>query len=137
PVPPSSPSPPLLLPLSPPLPHSARPPQLTSLGSGPLPLSSILLQQLTRGSITNVDICASALSTSRSLCASLGVQGQYFLHADASRPPMDCFLKQSLRNADVVYLAALVGCSLSEKESTIAAVSAEMLERSVVVCRSA
>src|SRR5690606_20123997 len=123
--------------LYPHLSHSTRPPQITFLGSGPLPLSSILLQQLTNGSITNVDICASALNISRSLCASLGVRKQYFLHADASRPSMDFFLKQSLHNADVVYLAALVGSSLSEKESTIAAVSREMCEGALLICRSA
>jgi hypothetical protein len=53
----------------------------------------------------------------------------HFLHRDASKIT-------DLRDYDVVYLAALVGCGQIEKEAVVRRVVAQMREGALVVIRT-
>jgi nicotianamine synthase len=77
-------------------------------GSGPLPLSSILLSQEFGLRVDNLDVDRGAIELSARLAAALGLDDLGFLHSDL----LDW---TALEAYDLVVLAALVGLDRSEK----------------------
>jgi nicotianamine synthase len=125
------------------------PKKIAFIGSGPLPLTSLcLLDALRRESqgkiltrlerddakpvVLNVDCDEVAIAASRHLCLALGDygQGMEFICADASSST------QNLHDCDVVYVAALVGMSQTEKEDIITRVATHMRKGALMVVRS-
>ncbi|TVY34714.1 Nicotianamine synthase [Lachnellula subtilissima] len=135
------------------------PRQIAFIGSGPLPLTSLcllsslnektpktLIQSLLsylpswlnptapkhpEVSILNIDNNASALRQSEWLCMKLGniaKQMSFSLSCASSPPPLHAF--------PVIYLAALVGSSQSEKEALVQAVVGQMQEGALLVIRT-
>lgn len=115
------------------------PTTIAFLGSGPLPLTSICLAKLLHPTtpalkILNVDYDAAAINISARLCANLPApQGevQKFLCASATDVGTD------LTTFDVVYVAALVGMSVEDKEEVVRSVVKKMKRGALVVLRSA
>ncbi|KAG0560104.1 hypothetical protein KC19_10G154600 [Ceratodon purpureus] len=115
------------------------PSAIAFLGSGPLPLTSICLAALLHPTtpglrILNIDHDQAAINVSSRLCATLpGPQSavQEFKCASATDDATD------LSNFDVVYVAALVGMSLAEKEVVVRSVVRKMKRDALVVLRSA
>jgi nicotianamine synthase len=107
--------------------------KLAFIGSGPLPLTSLQLLQMSPSvlEILNIDHNRTAISQSSKLCENLGSKGEgmHFLCAEAG----SC----DLRDFDVVYLAALVGSTQVEKEELLKDVVAKMREGAILVIRSA
>jgi nicotianamine synthase len=108
------------------------------LGSGPLPLTNLCLcngvkvhRRGRRTRVLNVDCNLEAITQSRVLCAKLGkkAEGMCFLHAEAG--------SSDLQKFDVVYLAALVGHTLEEKERILLDVVKNMKVGGLLVIRSA
>jgi hypothetical protein len=131
------------------------PRRVAFIGSGPLPLTSLCLldslkndalieimspqrresQQPSRDAepvILNVDYDETAIAASLSLCLALGEQGRgmEFICAEAVSPAKD------LSEFDVVYMAALVGMSQTQKEGIILQVADRMRKGALLVVRS-
>ncbi|KAH6627213.1 Nicotianamine synthase [Chaetomium sp. MPI-SDFR-AT-0129] len=133
------------------------PQRVAFIGSGPLPLTSLcLLQHLKQNPtnallanpppsssdaklshkdpvILNVDYDASAIAASLTLSLALGEpgRGMEFICADAAAPS-----ERDLAEFDVVYMAALVGVTQTEKESIILRVVDRMRAGALLVVRS-
>jgi nicotianamine synthase len=107
--------------------------KIVFIGSGPLPLTSLQLLQISPSilEILNIDHNCAAISQSSRLSKRLGSKGKgmHFLCAEAG----SC----DLRDFDVVYLAALVGSTQAEKEELLKGVVANMREGAILVIRSA
>lgn len=100
-------------------------------GSGPLPLTSILLAGRYGLSVDNVDQDAPACRLGASLAAGLGLAGSLeFVEADARS-------LGSVADYDAVFLAALVGLDEREKESVIRRVGEGMRPGASLVVRTA
>ncbi|CZS99626.1 related to nicotianamine synthase [Rhynchosporium graminicola] len=139
----------LITPNSPPLQKFA------FIGSGPLPLTSLCIYQTAASfilpsqthsfklsgskeetapiEVLNIDINPKAIAESKRLCESLGpgADGMSFLCSPADSPSLD------LSNFDVVYLAALVGSTQTDKEALLESVVGRMREGAFLVVRSA
>lgn len=133
------------------------PKSIAFIGSGPLPLTSLCLLQslnsnprrtwlqklisylpswlnlttpeLPKVTLLNIDNNPSALTQSSKMCAKLREQQMSFTLSDASSPP-------PLHAYSVVYLAALVGASQSQKENLIQNVVAQMRDGALMVIRT-
>jgi nicotianamine synthase len=107
--------------------------KIAFIGSGPLPLTSLQLLQISPSilEILNIDHNCTAIAQSSTLCERLGSKGKgmHFLCAEAG----SC----DLRDFDVVYLAALVGSTQVEKGELLKGVVANMREGAILVIRSA
>ncbi|KAK3370391.1 Nicotianamine synthase [Podospora didyma] len=128
------------------------PKRIAFIGSGPLPLTSLcLLDALNNGSlgsrpshthahelnqeatvILNIDCDEAAISASLQLCLALGApgQGMEFICTDAESPAQD------LTEFDVVYMAALVGMSQTDKEDIMINIASRMRPGALMVVRS-
>ncbi|KAK4224254.1 putative nicotianamine synthase [Podospora fimiseda] len=129
--------------------HTA-PRKIAFIGSGPLPLTSLCLlrslkndawvKSMTRSHeqeeqqpiVLNVDYDESAISASLKLSLALGEagKGMEFICAEASSASKD------LTEFDVVYMAALVGISQTEKEGIMLEVVNRMRKGALLVVRS-
>lgn len=133
------------------------PAKVAFVGSGPLPLTSLqFLWALETGSLPgsypaqglsyrmggggagddiellNIDHDEPAIRTAKALVAKLGPRGRgmSFMNAAAESDAYD------LRRFDVVYLAALVGETQSQKENLLLKVAAKMREGALIVMRT-
>jgi hypothetical protein len=108
--------------------------------------------------VMNIDHNADALKESKQLCFELGSMGTFplpsfpipFPHANLKGGRLtrtyiakcmhfdlgDASTISNLRDYDVVYLAALVGCGQTDKELAVQRVVAEMREGALVVIRT-
>jgi nicotianamine synthase len=102
------------------------------IGSGPLPLSSIVMaQNLPEAKIYNVDRCQNAIRLSTELITKLKLQNQIeSVAADASE-------FKDFSDADVVILGALVGQVSYEKTNFLKWISGQMKKDAFVMIRSA
>ncbi|CZR69558.1 related to nicotianamine synthase [Phialocephala subalpina] len=119
--------------------------KIAFLGSGPLPLTSLCLcgafgdplnlpnTSSSPISVLNIDLNPIAISQSQNLCQALGPRGNgmSFTCTSAGSPDVD------LKEFDIVYLAALVGSSQTEKEKVLVDVVKRMKEGALLVVRSA
>lgn len=110
--------------------------QVAIIGSGPLPLTSIVLQEHLRKSakITNYDHNEEANLLGQAVVKS--VQGNKRI-SFVTCSALDLNLDSQLANADLVYLAALVGKDSEEKEAIISHLHKIMKPGSILIARSA
>lgn len=100
-------------------------------GSGPLPLTSILLADRYGLSVDNVDSDPEACRLGSLLAAGMGLTGSLeFAEADARD-------LGSIADYDLVFLAALVGLDESEKERTIQRIGEGMRPGALLAVRTA
>uniref|UniRef100_A0A0E0LAH9 Nicotianamine synthase n=1 Tax=Oryza punctata TaxID=4537 RepID=A0A0E0LAH9_ORYPU len=116
--------------------HGARrPTRVAFVGSGPLPLSSILLaaRHLPDTLFDNYDRCGAANDRARRLVGADGEVGarMAFHTADVAN------LTGELAAYDVVFLAALVGADAAEKEKLVAHLGKHMAAGAVLAVRTA
>lgn len=114
------------------------------IGSGPLPLTSLciadILDKQTNGStapvrVHNIDHNEQAISLSSSLCQKLGqrARSMTFQCTEAVEEKN----RQDLKAFDVVYLAALVGSTKTQKKEIIGDIASRMRPGAFLVLRSA
>lgn len=99
------------------------------LGSGPLPLSPVLVAGELGVPVDGFDRDAAAVALARRVVGALGVADVSFLHADVA--------DADLASYDVVVLAALVGVSAAEKRSVLRRLAGAMAPGAVLLARSA
>jgi hypothetical protein len=99
------------------------------LGSGPLPLSPVLVAGELGVPVDGIDRDEAAVTLARRVVEALGVPGVSFVHSDVA--------DADLRPYDVVVLAALVGVSASEKRSVLRRLAGAMAPGAVLLARSA
>lgn len=104
--------------------------QVVFLGSGPLPLTSILLHHEFGLLVHNVDVDADAHDLGVQVARALGLGGLRFSHGDALR-------FDALEAYDVVVLAALVGADQAAKRHLIRHLRRGMAPRALLLVRSA
>lgn len=116
--------------------HAPAPGRVAFVGSGPLPLSSIVLaahHMPASAQIDNYDIDAAANARARRL-----VRGDGDLAARLAFHTADVMdVTLALRGYDVVFLAALVGVERKEKARVIEHLARHMAPGAVLVARSA
>lgn len=101
------------------------------IGSGPLPLTSILLARRHGFIVTNLDLDAGACLLGRRLASHLGSEdGLEFVESDILR-------HDALDEFDVVFVAALVGRHRAEKRAVLYHIARRLSEHAAVVVRSA
>jgi SAM-dependent methyltransferase len=109
---------------------TCRPRRVAFVGSGPLPLSAMLLARDYGVTVTSYDRDPGAVEQGRRLAAALGLAGLTFHRADACRCP-------DLRGYDVVILAALVGMNAPEKRRVLRQLYARLRPGALLAARSA
>jgi nicotianamine synthase len=102
------------------------------IGSGPLPLTSILLAQRYDMQVDNIDIDSQAATEGAQLATRLGAHGLTFAHATVDRLP-----KSQIAEYDVVYVAALAGLSHDEKDAIFRTLAASLKSGALIIARSA
>jgi hypothetical protein len=107
-----------------------RPRRVAFVGSGPLPLSSVLLARDHGAVVDSFDRDRRAVRQARDLLDALALPGVRVLEADALRCP-------DLRPYDVVMVAALVGDTPSAKRAALGQVQARMRPGALLAARSA
>jgi nicotianamine synthase len=113
----------------------SQPEHIAFIGSGPLPLTSLLLAKthFPSAKVTNIDSDSQALALSHRLSNHSRLEHRVrTLLADASSVPTEV-----LKQCDVVYLAALVGMSVREKTAILRSVASKLKGGSILVARSA
>ncbi|KAF2677381.1 Nicotianamine synthase [Lentithecium fluviatile CBS 122367] len=115
---------------------TAQPLSIAFIGSGPLPHSSLnLLALFPTAKVTNIDRDASALAQSQELCARLGCADRMgFVCEDATVSKGGWMQWEKL---DVVFLAALVGMTSTEKIEILEGLVGSLARGCLVMCRSA
>lgn len=109
----------------------ARLDRVVFVGSGPLPLSSILLASHCQLPVTNIDYCEDAIRISTDLVHSLHLQDKmHFFCGDATEYPF-------YQDADVVVLGALVGADGDAKISFLDRIAEKMKSGAILLVRSA
>jgi nicotianamine synthase len=108
----------------------SRPRRVAVVGSGPLPLSVVLLARRYGVAVDGFDRDRRAVVQSRALVRALGVRRVVIHHADTCRCP-------DLRRYDVVVLAALVGATPPAKRAAVQRVHARMRPGALLAARSA
>ncbi|KAI9317998.1 nicotianamine synthase [Dichotomocladium elegans] len=104
--------------------------KLVFVGSGPLPLTSLLFSTHIEDAVVNIDRSSEAICLSRALTKALGEQDKIqFWQGDAMQYP-------DYGNADVVILAALVGSTPKEKEAMLRRISSTMRQGAHLMVRS-
>lgn len=107
------------------------PGRLVFVGSGPLPLTAVLLSRAEPDlEITCVDRDAAAVRTGKAVAGALsgGSSKLRFVHADAGRFDYSGF--------DIAVLAALVGTRASDKAAVLAGVARSMRDGALLAARS-
>ncbi|KAL6657317.1 hypothetical protein ACP70R_005097 [Stipagrostis hirtigluma subsp. patula] len=117
------------------LPGNAPPSRVAFVGSGPLPLSSLVLaaRHLPAASFDNYDICGDANDRARRLVRADGDLGarMAFVTSDVAD------VGTELAGYDVVFLAALVGMAADEKARVVEHLGRHMAPGAALVVRSA
>lgn len=105
----------------------------TFIGSGPLPLSSILfVRSLANVEIVNVDISKEANDLAQAICK------RELCDCEISRMSFITTTSRStLRDSDVVYVAALVGLDNASKRDILLDVKSKVKHGTTIVIRSA
>lgn len=98
-------------------------------GSGPLPLSSILMASEFGLGVDNIDVDRGAVELSSALAAVLGLHDLVFSHSDL----LD---STALESYDLVVLAALVGLDRAEKLRAIDHLGAHMAPGALLLVRT-
>jgi nicotianamine synthase-like protein len=98
-------------------------------GSGPLPLSSLLVAAELGVPVDNVDCDAEAVALGERVAAALGPVAMTFRRADVTHTDLGGY--------DVVVLAALVGTGGPEKRAILGHLAASMSPGAVLLARSA
>jgi nicotianamine synthase len=112
----------------------ASPTQITFIGSGPLPLTSIcFLDRYPNLRVHNVDRDASALSISEELCERLG----YGAHMSFACEDVTQESGSDWGSYEVVFLAALVGTDTHSKLAILESLARKLSPGTLVVARSA
>lgn len=110
---------------------SERPPRRVAfVGSGSLPLSSLLFASTYGVTVDNIDVDGDALDRSRRVAEVLGADLLGFCHADVR----DC---DGFDQYDVVVLAALVGLDHCSKRQVVRHLQQQLAPGSLLVARSA
>ena len=100
------------------------------IGSGPLPLTSVLLATDPGVAVVNVDRDARAVAASKWMAAALGIDGVSFDHEEVHSGT-------DLSGYDLVVLAALAGSTPREKQSLLSHLAAAMAPGALLLARSA
>jgi nicotianamine synthase len=112
--------------------RNSPPAAIAFIGSGPLPLTSLIMADYLPGiTIHNIDIDPSAISLSSALADMLDHDSHLTFQVECASSP------RSLEAFDIVYLAALVGTSVSEKMALLESVACRMRKDALLVVRSA
>lgn len=106
------------------------PGRILFVGSGPLPLTSIMLARQHGASVSNIDIDTDACRLSEALVARLGLEQKLQIAC------ADILSLSDLGDYDVIILAALVGMRQREKQQLLAHLSAAMRPGALLVVRS-
>jgi hypothetical protein len=106
-----------------------RPRRVAFVGSGPLPLTSLLVAAELGVPVDNLDRDAEAVALGERVAAALGAAPLTFRLTDAT--------DADLREYDVVVLAALVGASGPEKRAILDHLAASMAPGAMLLARSA
>jgi nicotianamine synthase len=99
-------------------------------GSGPLPLSGIILSLVYKCEVTVLDINEESLEMSRKLVKSLGLKNFNFIHADA-------FTFKDYDKFDVVFVAAMVQGFKKTKADLVNYIATKIKKNTHVLVRSA
>lgn len=102
------------------------------IGSGPMPLSSIMLETRHGYSVDNIDIDASATAQGADVARVAGAGRQRFFHGD-----IHAYAKEDIAAADVVYVAALAGLDPAQKNAITTVLREHMRPGSLLLVRSA
>jgi nicotianamine synthase len=114
-------------------PIKAAPAAIAFIGSGPLPLTSFIIADYLPGAIIhNIDIDPSAIELSSALAGLLRYDDRLTFQLECATAS-----SSSLADFDIVYLAALVGTSMTEKMSVIKSVTLRMRKDALLCVRSA
>jgi len=105
------------------------PRRLAFLGSGPLPLTSILLAAEFGLAVDNVDVDAEAAALGGRLARALGLDGLRFHHADVRH-------FHALADHDVVVLAALAGLDRETKRHLLRHLRTDMAPGALLLVRT-
>lgn len=111
--------------------HVAPPRKILFIGSGPLPLSAIILAQRFQAEVDCIDIDASAVAISRELVKKTGLAGS--VRIDKA----DVMEFNDFGSYDAVILAALVGGTRTEKNAIIGHIRNGLRPGSLLLLRSA
>ncbi|MFZ2620023.1 MAG: nicotianamine synthase family protein [Alphaproteobacteria bacterium] len=98
-------------------------------GSGPLPLTSIMLRKHYNIQVTNIDCDCVACADSRTLTARVLGQGIPTLHSNVAA-------MNNFNAFDVIWLAALVGQTIADKQAVMANLRQHMHQGQLLVVRS-
>lgn len=102
------------------------------IGSGPMPLSSIMLETRHGFTVDNLDINGHALTQGARVAEAAGATNQRFFHSD-----IHGYAKEDLRQADVVCVAALAGLDPKQKAEITDVLAREMRPGALLLVRSA
>ncbi|KAF2023265.1 Nicotianamine synthase [Setomelanomma holmii] len=118
---------------------SQAPRNITFIGSGPLPLSSLcMLDCFPDAVVWNIDRDAAALQKSGELSDALGYAGMRFVCADVADKVADVDDPNvAWMQSEVVFLAALVGSDTSSKITILSSLVGRLRPGTLVVARSA
>ncbi|MEQ3550897.1 nicotianamine synthase family protein [Pseudonocardia nematodicida] len=107
------------------------------LGSGPLPLTGLVLARRYGTRVLHVDRDADAADAGQAVAEATGTPGVRSLVADLSAPEPDPRLTGELAAADVVLLGALVGADAVAKDAITARLAAAAGPGTTLLVRSA
>jgi nicotianamine synthase len=110
---------------------SAPPRRVLFIGSGPLPLTSLMLAQRHGCRVDNLDLEPEAARLGAALADAVGTGGLGFHAGDVLEDPLD------LRGYDLVYLAALAGLDPGAKTRLLDHLGRRLRPGTVVLARSA
>jgi nicotianamine synthase len=112
--------------------HDNTPAAIAFIGSGPLPFTSFIMADfLPSVTIHNIDIDPTAISLGSALTDLLDYDERLTFQMECASSP------GSLKAFDIVYLAALVGASVTEKTTFMESVASRMRKDALLVVRSA
>ncbi len=110
--------------------RDALPQRVLFIGSGPLPLTSMLIAERYGLSVTNIDVDEEACASARTLARRLRLSDKLsFIRADAMS-------YTDLSEFDCVFLAALVGMNRREKGRLLSHLYASMRPQALLLVRS-
>lgn len=108
------------------------------IGSGPLPLTGLVLAGEYGATVVHVDRDAAALDAGDAVAAAVGLGSSVrSLAADLEAPLTDASLCAELARADVVLVAALVGCDGRAKAGVAARLARAVQPETLLLVRSA
>lgn len=116
---------------------ASAPGHVVVLGSGPLPLTGLLLAERYGATVTHVDRDPDALRAGDAVTAALGRDGVRGVAADLESTRPDPGLDAELARADLVLVGALVGAHAAAKAAIVGRVAAATGPGTTLLVRSA